>query len=77
MRQARHQYSIAPHTAHGTVILTVLVVVACVAVEEWTLYLFLAMSACPVTIAVVGTKIHITKDMALCALELHLVVECV
>jgi hypothetical protein len=35
------------------------------------------MSACPVTVAVLGTiTIHSMEDMALIALELHLVVEC-
>ncbi len=76
MRQARHQYSLAPHTAHYTVIFT-LVVVACGAPEVLNLYLLLAMSACPVTVAVCSITIpHISEDMALIALCLNLVVEC-
>ncbi len=52
MRQARHQYSLAPHTAHYTVIIPhpVAVDVACVATEAW-ICILLAMSACPVTLA--------------------------
>ena len=77
MRQARHQYSLATHTARNTVPMhTVFVFEACAAVEVWICFLF-AMSACPVTVAVGSTTtLHTMEDMALCALELHLVVEC-
>ncbi len=78
MRQACHQYSLAPHTACNTVPPQTIgiVIVACLTVEVW-IGLLLAMSACPMTLAVSGTTIpHMTKDMTLCALEPHLVVEC-
>jgi hypothetical protein len=54
---------------------TVVVDDASVAAEVFTEFL-LAMSACPVTVAVVVTTLHMRKDMASIALELYLLVVC-
>ncbi len=76
MRRARHQYSLAPHTALNTVIIhTAIAAPACCALEEWNGF-YLAMSACSVTVTVGRNTITHNEDMALIALELHLVVKC-
>ncbi len=76
MRLTRHQYSLAPHTARNTVQIKIGIVKgACEAVEVFT-GLLLALIACPVTLAGQWTSTHMIKDMALTALELHLIVDC-